>query len=114
MSVIASSLYQAYFASVFEGLSGNRLALGYMISLVLSGLELVIMIISGLFGNRLYLNFCAKKIKAINAQVSRKKGSADDFNRALEEKGGLTMLPAISMIVCYLAILYITERGTLF
>ena len=114
LSVMASSLYQAYFASVMENLSGNRLAIGSMISMILSALEIVIMIISGLFGNRFYMNFCTKKIKKINASVAAEKGETDDFNRELEEKGGLTMLPAFSMVLCYLAIMYITEKGILF
>lgn len=114
LSVMCSSLYQAYFASVFEGLSGNRLAVGSMISMILSGLEIIIMIISGLFGNRFYMNFCAKRVKKINAQVAAKKGGADEFNRELEANGGVTMLPAFSMVICYLAIMYITEKGILF
>lgn len=114
LTVMCSSLYQSYFASVIDGLSGNRLALGYMISLILSGLEIILMIISGLFGNRFYMNYCARKIKKINARVAAQNGNADEFNRELEEKGGFTMLPALSMVICYLAILYITEKGILF
>ena len=114
LSVMCSSLYQAYFASVMEGLSGNRLAIGSMISLLLSGLELIIMIISGLFGNRFYMNYCSKKIKRINARVAARKGGADEFNRELEQSGGITLLPAFSMVLCYLAIMYISEKGILF
>ena len=114
MGVAGASIYQAYFASIISTLSGTRLALGSMISLILSGMEFLIMILSGLLGNRLYMNFCARKIKKINSQLTAKKASAEEFNSHLESSGGLAMLPAFSMLLCYLAIIYITEKGFLF
>ena len=114
LSDICSSLYQAYFASIINGLSGNRLALVSMISALLSALEFIMMIFSGLFGNRIYMWFCARKVKNIKARATARHADADEFNRELEEKGGVTLLPAVSMTVCYLAILYILEKGFLF
>lgn len=114
MSVTGTSLIQAYFASIINGLSGNRLALVSMISALLSALEFIMMIFSGLFGNRIYMWFCARKVKNINARATARHADADEFNRELEEKGGVTLLPAVSMTVCYLAILYILEKGFLF
>ncbi|MBQ9902547.1 MAG: DUF2628 domain-containing protein [Clostridia bacterium] len=114
LTVTGSSLYQAYFASVMDQLTGNRLALGSMLSLLLSALEFIIMILSGLFGNRVYLNYCVKKIKKINSQLTAKKADADEFNGELESSGGVAMIPAFSMILCYLAVVYIIEKGFLF
>ena len=114
LAVSGSSLYQAYLASVLQTLSGNRLAIGSMISLILSGMEFLLMIFSGLLGNRLYMNHCTKKIKKINAQLTAKNADADEFNRELESSGGLAMIPTFSMIMCYLAVVYIIEKGFLF
>ncbi len=114
LSVIGASLYQAYYAGIISHLSGNRLALFSMISLLLSGLEFIIMIISGLFGNRIYMRYCSKKIKKINARATANHSDADEFNRELKANGGVNMLPAFSMVLCYLAILYIIEKGILF
>ena len=114
IAVTIISLFQAYFASIVKGLSGNQIAMVSMLSLILSGLEFIIMIFSGLFGNRIYMRFCAKKVKRINSQMTVKNADADEFNRELEEKGGITVLPVLSMLICYMAILYISNRGFLF
>ncbi len=114
MAVTGTSLVQAYFSSIFSSLSGNKLAVVSMLSLLLSGLEFILMIVSGLFGNRIYMRYCAKRVKKINAQVTARNADAEEFNRELDEKGGITLLPAFSMVLCYLAILYISERGILF
>ena len=60
------------------------------------------------------MRFCAKKVKRINSQMTVKNADADEFNRELEEKGGITVLPVLSMLICYMAILYISNRGFLF
>ena len=114
IAVTGTSFYQAYFASIMPSLSGGRLALGSMLSLLLSGIEFILMIFSGLFGNRIYMGYCAKKIKKINAQATARNADADQFNHALESRGGVSMLPVFSIGLCYLAIVYILERGLFF
>ena len=114
MTMTGTSLVQAYFASIIKSLSANELSLVSMLSLMISCLEIILMILCGLFGNRLYMRYCAKKVKSINAEATAKNVGAEEFNRQLEEKGGVALLPALSMILCYLAILYISERGFLF
>lgn len=113
-AVTGISIFQAYFSNIAQGLSERQLALASMISLMLSGIEFVLMIVSGLFGNRLYMNYCAKKIKKINAQATAQKADADQFNRELESSGGVAMLPVFSVGLCYLAIVYIVDRGFFF
>lgn len=113
-SVTCTSLFQAYVAGMAENLSGNRLALFSILSFLTSIFEFVIMLMSGLFGNRIYMYYCARKIKKINAIATAEKADADRFNSELEAQGGVSMLPALSMGLCYLAILYISERGILF
>ena len=112
--VTGTSAFQTYFSMISETLPKNQLAVLSMISIIISGIEFMIMILSGLFGNRLYMTYCSKKIKRINAEATAKKADAEEFNRALEINGGISMIPVISIGICFLAILYILERGNLF
>ena len=110
----AISGYQIYFTAVMEGLSGSRLGLGSMLYMLLTALEGIMMLLSGLFGNKLYMNFCAKKIKKINARATAAHADAEQFNKALEEEGGIAVIPVLSVGICYFAVLYILQTGFLF
>lgn len=108
------SCYQVYFYRISEQLTGQRYLLFASLYILASGTEFLVMILSGLFGNRIYMKFCAKKIKKINAKASALHATADQFNEAIEEEGGVALLQTLSVGICYLAVLYILERGLLF
>lgn len=108
------SCYQVYFYSVSENLTGERLLLFTSLYFLVSGIEFLVMILSGIFGNKMYMKFCAKKIKKINAKASAMHATANEFNEAVEEEGGVAVLQTLSVGICYLAVLYILERGFLF
>ena len=110
----AISCYQFYFSNVMEGLSGSRLGFGSMLYMLLTGLEGLLMLLSGLFGNKLYMNFCTRKIKKINARATAAHADADQFNRAMEDEGGIAVVPVLSVGICYFAVLYLLKTGFLF
>ena len=110
----AISGYQIYFSAVMEGLTGSRLGWGSMLYMLLSALEGILMLLSGLFGNKLYMNFCTRKIKKINAQATAAHADADQFNRAMEEEGGIAIVPVLSVGICYFAVLYLLQTVFLF
>lgn len=110
----AISGYQVYFSTVMSDLTGSRLGFGSLLYMLLSALEGVIMLLSGLFGNKLYMDFCARKIKKINARATAAHADAEQFNRAMEEEGGIAIIPVLSVGICYFAVLYILQTGFLF
>ena len=114
LAVAGTTALQQYLIRMAESLSQGQLAVLSMLSLILSGIEFVIMIISGLFGNRIYMNYCAKKIKKINAEATAKKADAEEFNRQLEASGGISLLPVFSVGFCFFVILYLVHKGNLF
>ncbi|MBQ1412769.1 MAG: DUF2628 domain-containing protein [Clostridia bacterium] len=79
--------------------------------MLLAGIELLTMILCGIFGNRSYMNFCAAKIKKINAKATAAHATAAQFNEAMEEEGGVAVLPALSVGFCYLMVIYLLQRG---
>lgn len=62
-----------------------------------TGLNYAIMVLIGLFGNRIYMNWCVKKIKRINS-ASR---STDEFNSALAANSGSGFGIAIVFAMVY-------------
>lgn len=108
------SCYQIYFYSVSENMTGERLLFFTSLYIMFSGIEFLVMILSGVFGNKIYMKFCAKRIKKINAQATAQHATAEQFNEAMEEEGGVAVLQTLSVSICYLAVLYILERGFLF
>lgn len=114
VTVVATSVCQGYLAQLSEGVSQGKLAVLSLISLMLSSLEFVMMLVSGLFGNYFYMKYCARKIKKINARATLMKATAEEFNRELEQSGGVSFLPVLSIGICFLAILYILDKGILF
>ncbi len=110
----AISGYQLYFSSVMDSLTGSRLGLGSLLYMLLSVLEGIIMLLSGLFGNKLYMNDCTRKIKKINARATAAHADADQFNRAVEEEGGIAVVPVLSVGICYFVVLYLFQTGFLF
>lgn len=106
--------YQIYFSTVMNGLTGSSLGFGSMIYMFLTALEGIIMLLSGLFGNKLYMNFCTRKIKKINARATAAHADADQFNKAMEEEGGIAIIPVLSVGICYFAVLYLLQTGFLF
>lgn len=105
------AVYRVYFYGMMNSLKGEKLLLFTAVYIMLSGLELLVMIFSGIFGNRLYMRFCAGKIKKINARATMAHASAAQFNEAVEEEGGVAVLPALSVGICYLVVLYLLQRG---
>ena len=78
------------------------LVTGYLIYSVISNLPLIMMILLGLFGNRLYMKKCIKNVKAIN----KKSKSADEFNARLQRRGGLS-IPLLSICFTLVVSFYI-------
>lgn len=109
-----AACYRVYFYDVLKGLEGDRLLISTGIYFLLSGVEFAIMTLSGIFGNKLYMRFCSRRVKQINRKATRLRQNATKFNEALEAAGGVATLPAISIGLCYLALLYALERGLLF
>lgn len=112
--VTGISSYQIYFSSVVESLTGAKLLLGYTVYLCLSCVEGLTMLLCGLFGNNIYMKFCAGKIKKINLAATKENVDAATFNKRIEAEGGVAMVEVLSVGLCYLGILLILERGFLF
>lgn len=70
------------------------LVTGYLIYSIVSNIPLVMMILLGLFGNRMYMKKCIKNVKAIN----KKSKSAEEFNERLQRKGGLSI---VLLSICF-------------
>ncbi|MBE6753964.1 MAG: hypothetical protein E7559_06415 [Ruminococcaceae bacterium] len=68
----------------------------------LSVLQFAVYILCGLFANRIYFNWCKKRIREIN----KSSHSAEHFNRSLEEAGGQSLLPALAALAIY----FVAER----
>lgn len=108
------SSYQVYFYRISNDLTGDKLLFFTSLYFMFSGFEFLVMILSGIFGNKIYMKFCARKIKKINAKAVAQHATAEQFNEAVEEEGGIALLQTLSVSVCYLAVLYILRLGILF
>ncbi len=109
-----TTCYRAYYAHIAQSLDGDRLLFFTSIYFLLAGLEFLVMVLCGIFGNRLYMRFCAAKVKKINARATAANATASQFNEAVEEEGGVALIPSLSVSICYLALLYVLQRGLLF
>lgn len=93
----AHFVYQAYLQSGAEVLSELEIWQSDPKTLYISAfcniLQYAIMALSGLYGNRLYMSHCVKKIKQINSEAN----TADEFNAALSSNGGIASVP---MLIC--------------
>ena len=105
------SCYQIYFRSVSANLTGERLLFFASIYIMLSGIEFLVMILSGIFGNKIYMTFCARRIKKINAEATARHSTAKQFNEAIEESGGIASVQTISVTLCYMAVMYMFGAG---
>lgn len=80
--------------------------MGYAyLPIILNGVRYVLMLISGLTANRIYYNHSMKRIRRIKDEYRGK--SADELNKALEEKGGVNLPLALSFGITTVAISYI-------
>ncbi len=119
--MLGVSAYQAFFYDVFNSALGslvdemtmldllnydNMLFWGLMLYYFMSFLQCVVVVCCGLFGNKMYMNFCVKRVKKINRQATKFHLNKDQFNDALKHKGGVATLPAVSAGACYFIILY--------
>lgn len=108
------SCYQIYYYNVSQTMKGEQLLFFTCLYIMFSGIEFLVMVLSGIFANKIYMSFCARRIKKINAAATAKHANARQFNDAVEENGGVAVIPALSVSLCYLAILYLLERGSFF
>lgn len=67
-----------------------------------SVLFLVMAILTGIFGNKLYYKHCISKIKVIKSEVTEHKLPASSIPLALNTAGGVNMLVALVFFVMYL------------
>ncbi|MBQ2428775.1 MAG: DUF2628 domain-containing protein, partial [Ruminococcus sp.] len=80
--------------------------MGYAyLPIILNGVRYVLMLISGLTANRIYYNHSMKRIRRIKDEYRGK--TADELNKALEEKGGVNLPLALSFGITTVAISYI-------
>lgn len=71
--------------------------LKFMLPFLCWGLMLVVMIIMGFIGNRLYMKHCIRTIQ--NIKTTENPG---DVGNAIETKGGVNLSIAICLFVCYM------------
>lgn len=121
--------YQTYYYNVFNSTLGSLaseitpfqlmrdyklLFGGLMLNYFLTLLQNVMMLLCGIFGNKLYMNFCTRKIKKINAEATAAHSTPEQFNEKVESTGGVTALYAVCAGLCYFAVLYVLKSGLLF
>lgn len=127
--MLGITAYKAYFYNILYATFGNSISditvfdllpehrglfFGMMVYGALVILQFAVMLLCGLFGNKLYMNFCTKKIKQINAKATAEHATAEQFNEAIETEGGVALLQTCSIGLCYLIILYVLGNGFLF
>lgn len=127
--MLGITAYQAYFYNALYSVYGSSFSditaydllaehRGLFFGMAISGalwiLEFIVMLMCGLFANKIYMNFCTKKIKKINAKATFSHVTAEQFNEALKAEGGIAALQTFSVGLCYLIVLYIFENGLLF
>ncbi len=121
--------YQTYYYDVFNSTLGSLaeditlfqlmkdhelLFGGLMLNYFLTLVQNVIMLLCGLFGNKMYMKFCTKKVKRINAEAAASHATTEQFNEKLEIAGGVSVPYALCAGLCYFAILYALQSGLLF
>lgn len=75
--------------------SGNgKLIFGYILYAVFSNLPFIMMVLLGIFGNKLYMNHCVNSVRKIN----RTSNNAEQFNKRLEKRGGVSIY---LMFICF-------------
>lgn len=72
----------------------------YFLPYILSFFNMLIMIFSGFFANRIYLNHCIKVIKMIR----NKNKSEVEYKKTLGEQGGVNIKVLTVLFVCYIII----------
>jgi hypothetical protein len=83
-------------------LSGWQYFLVYL-PFLCSIVQLLIMILIGIKGNRIYYRHCVEKVTALREQTNG--GAA--FEQVLQTSGGVNMPLAISLMVCYMMIYWL-------
>lgn len=71
--------------------------------LLCTGLQIAITLLSGMFGNWLYMRHCVKKTKQLNQQST----TAEQFNSSLEKKGGVATIATVAGAILYFGIYYV-------
>lgn len=75
------------------------LALG---SVMCTVIQFAVVILCGIFGNRIYMSYCINKTKKLNSASE----SAEQFNASLAQSGGVALIPAISSAAIYFLVCY--------
>lgn len=127
--ILGITAYQSFFYDYFTSTLGSltesinlfqlmrdyrTVFIGLMIYYVLTFVQYLVLLLCGLFANKMYMNSCTKKIKKINCQAAASNSTAEQFNAALQGEGGGATLIIISVSVCYFVILYVLRSGLLF
>ena len=111
LGMAAGRFYLAMRMNDFPQTAVTPYSLGY---LALTGLDVLLMAFCGLFGNRIYLKFCTRRVRQINREATERNADADEFNESVESGGGVAMLPVLSVGLCYVAVLYALQNGFFF
>ena len=94
----SSADYAAAYAATEQLMAERPLLVFGMLASVF--IQYGILFFSGLFGNRVYMDFCVKKIRKCNSLSE----TAEQFNERLESCGGSALAPAIGCGVLYIVI----------
>ena len=86
----------------FSSMSGENL-FTFILYYSMGILQFALRLVTAICGHRWYYKHSIKKINAIKAT----SGSREKLNASLEEKGGVNLPLAISLMVSYLAIIYL-------
>lgn len=78
-----------------------------MLPTFISIIQLIVMIVLGIFGNRLYYRHCIQKVKAIKNEAKSHDLSQSDTSLILNSAGGVNTLVALIFAVLYLIYLFI-------
>jgi hypothetical protein len=65
--------------------------------------QIIIMLISGILANRLYLKNCVSQIKKIQAETD----NPSDYSIRLQQEGGMNTVLATTLVLCFVLLLYI-------
>lgn len=93
--------------SVLLASENQYVRIGMFLYYIMLGLQFIAMLVCGLFGNRMYMNFCIRKIKKIN----KKSSSAEEFNAALEKAGGMSSIIVLFLLAVFVMILFSGGSG---
>lgn len=73
---------------------------------IVSVIQFVLMILFGVFGNRLYYRHCVNKIRAIKAEAKEQNLSRSDTAVAINNVGGVNTIIAFIFAILYIISLY--------